>query len=108
MPQSIAKPPKSADAGGEPMARGSLVRLRRRCGKTNCHCRDGQPHSTWALSYSVKGKTKLLTLRDRDLPRVRRALGRYRRAAADLERMALRGIERLAQHIRKDKRKESR
>lgn len=106
MPRTKGKPRSDAAAEGQPLARGSLVQLRRRCGKINCHCREGQPHWTWALSYSVQGKTKLLTLRDRDLARVRRALGRYRRAAAELERKALGGIARLAQQIREDKRKE--
>ena len=106
MSQTIAKSRKGVTADSESMARGSLVRLRRRCGKTNCHCLDGQPHLTWALSYSVKGKTKMMTLRDRDLSRVRRALGRYRRAAEDLENKAMRGIKKLSQQIRDDKQKE--
>jgi len=97
---------KRATPEREPLVRGSLVRLRRRCGKPNCHCHDGQPHLTWALSCSLKGKTKMLCLRERDLPPVRRALDRYRRAAADLEGKALRGIQILAQQIRADKRKE--
>ena len=106
MSHTIAKSRKGVTSDSELMARGSLVRLRRKCGKTNCHCHDGQPHLTWALSYSVKGKTKMITLRNRDLSRIRRALGRYRRAAMDLEYKALRGIEKLSQQIRDDKQKE--
>ena len=106
MSHTIVKARKGVTADSELMVRGSLVRLRRKCGKTNCHCHDGQPHLTWALSYSVKGKTKMITLRNRDLSRIRRALGRYRRAAMDLENKALRGIEKLSQQIRDDKQKE--
>ncbi|MHC4435114.1 MAG: DUF6788 family protein [Planctomycetota bacterium] len=106
MSQPIGKSRKGAAVDSEWMARGSLVRLQRRCGKTNCHCHDGQPHLTWALSYSVKGKTKMITLRDRDLSRVRRALGRYKRAAADLENKAMKGIVKLSQQLRHDKQKE--
>ncbi len=106
MSHTIVKSRKAVTSDSDLMVRGSLVRLRRKCGKTNCHCHDGQPHLTWALSYSVKGKTKMITLRNRDLSRIRRALGRYRRAAMDLEYKALRGIEKLSQQIRDDKQKE--
>lgn len=88
------------------LVRGSLIELRRRCGKANCRCREGELHATWALSYSVKGRTRLLTLRPKDLPAVRQALRRYRQAAAALERRALRGIERLAERVRTEKARE--
>ena len=35
--------------------RGSLVVLKRKCGKSNCRCAKGEPHQTPALSYSVRG-----------------------------------------------------
>ena len=75
--------------------RGSLIQLRRRCGKTNCHCARGQPHATPALSYSWKGKTHLLTLRPEVLPALRRALDRHRRAETALERKAAEGLRQL-------------
>ena len=45
--------------------RGSLITLSRRCGKSTCHCKDGGPHTTPALSYSLNGRTFILTLRGR-------------------------------------------
>jgi hypothetical protein len=96
------------EADEELIVRGSLIRLRRRCGKRNCRCYDGQPHLTWALSYSLKGKTRMLTLRDHDLSQVRRALARHARAMADLEKQALRGINNLSRQVRQAKRKETR
>ena len=81
------------------VVRGSLVTLKRKCGKPTCQCvRDG-PHATPALSYSVGGSTKMLTLRPADLPDVRAALARYRKAQAELNRRALHGITALREII---------
>lgn len=81
------------------MVRGSLITLRRKCGKDNCHCKDGEPHETPALSYSVGGRTGMLTLRKGDVPRARAALSRYKRAREALEAEALAGIEALRAEI---------
>jgi hypothetical protein len=86
------------------LLRGSLISLSRRCGKPNCHCKDGEPHTTPALSYSRKGKTFILTLRPKDLPEVREALRNFRRAQRQLDAQALRGIRAFSARIRQDKR----
>jgi len=86
-----------------PLLRGSLITLARRCGKPNCHCKDGEPHTTPALSYSLKGKTFILTLRPKDLPEVRQALRNYRRAQRQLDAQALRGIRTFCARIRQEK-----
>ena len=79
------------------LLRGSLIVLRRRCGKPTCHCAKGQPHATPALSFSRRGKTRILTLRPAQLPAVRAALRRYQQAQAQLEGRAVAGLRRLAQ-----------
>lgn len=81
------------------VVRGSLVTLRRRCGKPSCQCARHEPHATPALSYSVGGSTKMLTLRPEDLPKVKAALGRYRKARAELNQRALHGLTALRAHI---------
>jgi len=75
------------------MVRGTILRLRRRCGKAQCRCADGEPHVSWVLSYSVKGRTRMLLVREEDLPALRSDQARYRVAMARLEREALAGIE---------------
>ena len=75
------------------MVRGTIIRLRRRCGKAQCRCADGEPHQSWVLSYSVKGHTRMLPVREEELPALRRDLAKYRSALATLERDALAGIE---------------
>jgi len=64
---------------------GSLITLRRKCGKANCRCSTGAPHETPALSYSVAGRTKILTLAAEEVPAVAAAVARYRDAVRALE-----------------------
>src|SRR5660397_146173 len=63
----------------------SLITLRRKCGNAGCRCATGEPHETPALSYSVGGRTKMLTLRAEDVPAVAAAVARYRTAVKALE-----------------------
>jgi len=81
------------------LLRGSLITLRRRCGKPSCHCAEDTPHETPALSTSVRNVTQIVTLRREDVPQVRSALRRYRQAWADLDRRALSGIALLRRHL---------
>ena len=83
--------------------RGSLYTLRRKCGNPACRCSDGEQHETPALSYSLRGSTKLLTLRPQDVREVKAALKRYRQALQDLNQKALVGIRALGQRIKSEK-----
>ena len=94
--------PKITDPKIE-LLRGSLITLRRRCGKKNCHCRQDQPHETPALSYSQDGKTHMLTLPEALVPFARAAVQRYQRARAALEKqgnLGLRQLETLLRSLR--------
>ncbi len=64
---------------------GTLITMRRRCGKPSCRCASGAPHETPALSYSVEGRSKMLTLRPEEVRAVRAAVGRYRKAVESLQ-----------------------
>lgn len=70
---------------------GSLITLRRKCGKAGCRCASGEPHETPALSYSVAGRTKMLTLKPDEVSPVASAVLRYRKAINSLEEEA-RGV----------------
>jgi len=83
------------------LLRGSLITLRRRCGKPSCHCAQGQPHSSPALSFRRQGKTQILTLTPDLLPEVRAGLRRYRQAQQTLERQANAGLRQLAQRLQR-------
>ncbi len=90
------------------LLRGSLIVLRRKCGKPSCACAQGAPHETPALSLSRRNVTHILTLRPHDLPEVRAALRRYRQAVQALDRRALAGVKRLGQRIRASKAEQKR
>ena len=79
---------------------GSLITLRRKCGKASCRCAAGDPHETPALSYSVAGRTKMLTLRPEEVPAVARAVARYRKAVNDLEEEARGELEDLVARVK--------
>jgi len=72
----------------EPLLRGALFTLRRRCGKATCHCAQGEPHESPALAYPGAGRTKTLTLTQADVPEVAAALARYAAAKAELDARA--------------------
>lgn len=78
---------------------GSLITLRRKCGKPSCRCATGDPHESAALSYSVAGRTKMLTLRPDEVPAVARAVSRYRKAVTDLEAEARAELEDLVARV---------
>lgn len=43
----------------EPLLRGSLVLMRRTCGKQGCHCQQGEKHASWYLAIR-KGKQRTM------------------------------------------------
>lgn len=78
--------PVNASADNEPeLVHGSLFTLRRKCGKPTCRCATGDRHESPALSFSVDGKTKIITLRPGELEPVSDAVEAYRTARADLD-----------------------
>ena len=83
-----------------PLLRGSVVMRRRRCGKRNCRCADGeQLHEAPALSYSDRGRTKIVLLDDADVAAVTAAVARYRAAAAELDAEAGAGLAALETRV---------
>lgn len=78
------------------LLRGSLVTLRRKCGKASCRCADGeQLHTNPALSYSDGGRTRIVALREADLATVSAALGRYQARRERLTADADAGVQML-------------
>ena len=74
----------------EPVVKGTVYALRRRCGKATCHCAEGAPHQTWVLSWSEGGRTRLRAVPTGRLGALRqqtRAYQRLRRARARLGRI---------------------
>jgi hypothetical protein len=78
---------------------GSLITLRRKCGKAGCRCATGEPHESPALSYSVAGRTKMLTLSAEEVPAVAAAVARYRSAVTALEAEARAELDALVTRV---------
>ena len=85
------------------LLRGSLVVLKRKCGKKTCRCSEGQLHETSALSYSVDGVTRIVSLPPGEVPKVKAGLAQYRKALEELERTALAGIQVLSRRLQKER-----
>jgi hypothetical protein len=70
-----------------PMIKGTVYEQRRKCGKPNCSCADGEPHSSMMLSRSDQGRTKLMTIPSghlKDFQVLTERYQRFRRARARL------------------------
>lgn len=75
------------------MIRGSVVVQRRRCGKPNCRCADGeQLHESTVLSYSQGGRNRTVMLDPGEVRAVTAAVERYRAAQARLEEAGNAGL----------------
>jgi hypothetical protein len=62
----------------EALRRGSFVTLHRRCGKTACHCAEGEGHPGKYLSLKEGGRTRLVYVGPGEEMAVGEANGRYR------------------------------
>ena len=79
--------------GVPPVLRGSLITIRRRCGKPTCRCADGAAlHESPALSVSVSGRSVTVSLRAAEVPAVAAALARYQSARDALDAQASAGV----------------
>ena len=63
----------------EPLVKGNVYELARKCGKPRCACDGGELHRSMVLSWSHEGKTRLVTIPPERLDRVRAASERYLR-----------------------------
>lgn len=63
----------------QPMVKGTVYEQRRKCGKANCACATGEPHSTTILSRSEEGRTQLVSIPAGRLVELRVGTKRYQR-----------------------------
>lgn len=68
-----------------PLVKGNVYEMARKCGKPSCACTRGQLHRTMVLSWSEQGKTRLWTIPPARLTELRQKSEeylRFRRARA--------------------------
>lgn len=85
---------RRASADVPKMVRGTVMTHRRRCGKPNCRCAEGEElHEQVILSYSERSRAKSVTLPGELVGPVRAATARYRAARQKLEAEANTGLQ---------------
>jgi len=73
--------------GRDPLVKGSVYEMARKCGKPTCACARGQLHKSLVLSWSHQGKTRLKSIPPDRLQELRRKSEeylRFRRARAQV------------------------
>jgi len=73
--------------GRDPLVKGNVYELARKCGKPSCACTQGQLHKSMVLSWSDRGKTRLLSIPPERLTELRvksEEYSRFRKARADV------------------------
>ena len=68
--------------------RGSLVTMRRTCGKKSCRCARGALHASLYVSQSAGGKTRMAYIPAECVRAVREWIRRYQRVRTLMERMS--------------------
>ncbi len=48
--------------GRSPLVKGNVYEMARKCGKSSCVCNRGELHRSMVLSWSHKGKTRLMSI----------------------------------------------
>jgi len=94
--------PARAEQAAPETIRGTVVTQRRRCGKPDCRCaNDGPLHESVVLSYSERGRTRVVMLPAEEVEAVRAATERYRAAKKRLEGEANTGLAQLVSRLRR-------
>jgi len=70
-----------------PLVHGSLVEMKRTCGKEGCRCARGEHHSAYYLSRRVGGRTRLEHVSRADVETVRRWQKNYERLRVLIEEL---------------------
>jgi len=72
-----------------PLVKGTVYQQRRKCGKPNCACATGKPHSTMILSRSQEGRTLLVSIPEGRLAELQILTERYQRFRRARARLGL-------------------
>jgi len=65
--------------GRAELLKGTVLEVRRTCGKPGCKCAEGDKHICYQLSASIEGRTRTRNVPRKDLTKVRRLTDNYRR-----------------------------
>ena len=72
----------------EEILRGSIVEVKRYCGKANCRCLKGFKHRSLYVSQSNKGESRLVYIPQRSEKKVRRLIRNYQAFKVVMEKIS--------------------
>jgi len=72
----------------EKVLRGSIVIVKRSCGKAGCRCQRGQKHQSLYVSQSNNGKTRMIYIPHKAEDETRRWVDNYRALKNTLEKIS--------------------
>lgn len=94
-----------------PFLRGSIVKYRSTCGKSNCRCKRGYLHTSTYLSITIEGKTQMLCLPKKE-PKIKEEAilwcSNYKKAKQIMEELTLINLNILKEKIRSSRASRSR
>ena len=68
--------------------KGSIYEMKRYCGKPNCVCvKTATPHKSLFLSFSYKGKTRLIPIQKQQIPDIRARINDYKELKAAVDEL---------------------
>jgi hypothetical protein len=68
--------------------KGSVYEMKRFCGKPNCACaKTKTPHTSLVLSFSYKGKTRLIPIKKEQIPGIKARISNYRELKAAIDEL---------------------
>lgn len=75
--------------GRSPIVKGNVYEMARKCGKPSCACRRGELHRSMVLSWSHKGKTRLISIPPGRITELRRKSEEYLRVRSARARVSV-------------------
>lgn len=75
--------------GRGPLIKGNVYEMARKCGKPSCACSRGELHRSMALSWSHRGKTRLLSIPPERLLELREKSEEYLRVRGARARVSV-------------------
>lgn len=69
--------------------KGSIIEYKRFCGKKNCVCaRTNVPHASLFLSFKYQGKTRLIPIKEHQIPKIKASISNYKQLKAAIDELA--------------------
>lgn len=87
----------------EEILRGSIVMVKRCCGKANCRCLKGHKHRSLYISQSNKGESRLIYIPQRFEKEVRRLIHNYQALKSAMEEISRINMQLVTSSAKKDR-----